>query len=72
MAYVVSLVQPPCVRSLVPRSGLGRVVDCARGRGSGESLLALEDGARASRCLRSRPGLGEWLLAHEAGARASR
>ena len=48
MSCVVLVVRSSCVRSLVLRLGLGRVIDCTRGRGSGESLIALEAGARAS------------------------
>jgi len=48
-------------RWLRSRPGLRRGVDCARGRGSGESLIALEAGARARRGLRSRPGLGRGM-----------
>jgi len=40
------------------RPGLGWDVDCARGRSSGEELVALDAGARLTRWLRSRPGLG--------------
>jgi hypothetical protein len=42
MAQVASGVRPPCVRSLAPRLRLGRGIDCARGRGSREALIALE------------------------------
>ena len=45
-------------RRLRSRPGLGRVVECARGQGTSESLLALEARARASHRLRSRPGHG--------------
>jgi hypothetical protein len=84
MACVASMVRSPCVRSLAPRPRLRRGVDCARGQGSGEALIALEARARASRWLRSRPGLGrvasctrgqgsgESLVVLEAGARTSR
>ena len=49
MAHVASGVWPPCVRSLAPSLGLERGVDCARGWGWGEALIALEVGARAWR-----------------------
>ena len=48
MARVASTVWSSCVGSLAPRLGLGRGVDCARGQGSSESLLALEAGAPVS------------------------
>ena len=84
MARVTSMVRSSCVRSLSPRPGLERGVNCARGQGSGESLIALEARARASHYLCSRPGFGrvadcargqgsgESLTALEARARASR
>jgi hypothetical protein len=61
MDRVVSTVRSSYVRSLAlrpghgrgvnlrSRLGLGRVANCARFQGSGESLLALEARARASR-----------------------
>ena len=58
MAGVASTVRSPCVRSLAPRPRLGRGVDCAWGRSSGEALIVLEVGAWARRWLRSRPRLG--------------
>ena len=35
MTHVAAGVRSPCVRSLAPRPGFERGVDCARGRGSG-------------------------------------
>ena len=49
MAHIASGVRPSCVRSLAPRPGLGRGVDCARGQGSGEALITLEARARTRR-----------------------
>jgi hypothetical protein len=49
MACVASMVRSSCERSLAPRPRLGQGIDCARGRGSSEALIALEAGAQASR-----------------------
>ena len=61
MVYVTSAVRSSCVGSQAPRPELGRGVDCARGQGLGEALIALEARARARR----------WITL-EARARASR
>ena len=67
IVHVASGVWPPCIGSLVPRPGLGRSVDCARGRGSVGAEIAPE--AKGSSETESAPeakGSGETEIAPEA------
>ena len=67
MACVASVVRPPCVGSLAPRSRLERGVDYARDRGSVEAEIVPEaKGSGETEIAPEAKGLGETEIALEA------